>query len=210
MKILSFVILKKDRLVAETICRSLEEIGYKSFGYFTQPELAVSAALAHQPDFFLTEVDLPGIDGYTIIQQVKQLVKVDCIIRTSAQRRYFRDALNTNVSGYLHATESGIDELTLCLQTIKQGKRYISPSIALPLSTTAVQDHPELSNLTERDRAVLQKLAKGTDNEKIAQTLHMSIHTLNSYLGQLKSKLNVGSTRELVVRSVYISHWLID
>ncbi len=208
MKKYTFILLKRDKLVVDAICHALEENDYKSAGCFAQAALAIAAALDQQPDFFLTETDLPDASGYDIIRQVKQLVKTDCIIRTTGQRKHLLDGLNTNVSGYLHATESGVDELLLCLQTIQQGKRYISPAIDLPLSTRVAQQKLEPGNLSERERAVLQHLSKGTENELIADLLFMSVHTLNTHLSHLKAKLKVNTIRELVVLSVHLKHTL--
>lgn len=210
MKKYTFILLKRDQLVADSIGRALEEKEYTSWGCFTQADMAIAAALGQQPDFFLTETDLPGASGYDVIRQVKQLVKTDCIIRTTGQRRHIQDGVNTNVSGYLHAVESGMEELFLCLQTIRQGNRYISPAIDLPLSTRAVQEQSEPGSLSERERAVMHQLSKGTENELIAQLLFMSVHTLNTHLSHLKVKLNVSTTRELVVRSVYLKHMFTD
>ena len=52
----------------------------------------------------------------------------------------------------------------------------------------------------------MQHLSKGIENELIAELLFMSVHTLNTHLSHLKIKLNVSTTRELVVRSVYLQH----
>lgn len=210
MKKQSFVILKKDRLVADTICRALEDAGYESFGCFTQTNEAIETATARNPDYFLTETDLPDNNGYSVIRQVKQRVKVDCIIRTTGRKKNMQDALQTNVSGYLHAVNSGIDELLICLKTIQQGKRYISSDIELPLNSGAIQEIENLNNLSERERTVLKLMLQGTENEQIASVLNMSVHTLNSHLTHMKAKLGVNTTRQLVVRGVHLKHLLSE
>lgn len=110
----------------------------------------------------------------------------------------------------MHSVESGTDELLLCLKTIQQGRRYISPAIDLPMNANIAKDLSDLSGLGVRDQEILTFLAQGIENEQIADKLSMSISTLNSHFSRIKTKLQVGSTRELVVRAVCLKHLLRD
>lgn len=165
-------------------------------GCFSESEPALEAAISVKPDFFVTEADLAGRNGYDVVRRLKSLIRVECIICASDSGAYKYEAITVNMSGYV-SSAGGLQEIIECIQTIQKGQPYVSPALLDLLNHPTVQ--PMLRRLGEQERNVLRLLAQGLENDDIADKLGIKSITLNSHYKHLKEKLGLQSTRQLIV-----------
>ncbi|WP_266364334.1 response regulator transcription factor [Tellurirhabdus rosea] len=197
----SFLLLQAYTSKAQSISDALTGGGYVSCGIFCEPAPALEHLASQQPDFFLTESYLAGVNGYELVRQAKQLCRADCVMRVSDTGLSTHEALTTNLSGYL-TPGAGPEEYLTCLRHIRQGRRYVSPALMDWLRDTS--SHPEkgaplLRRLSDREKQVLRLLADGLENDAIADALGISSTTLTSHFANLKQKLGLTTTRQLVI-----------
>ncbi len=192
----TFIILKHDKMAGEAISHFLVTKGLSCTGCYTENETAYQAALKFNPAFFITEADLPGQNGYDLVRKVKTLARIECIVFSSSSGAFKYEATTVNVSGYV-SHNANLEEVFECIQTIQQGRRYISPDIQ-NLQIYSVPE-PNLRRLGEQERNALRLLAQGLENEEIATTLNIMHTTLSSHYRNIKEKLGLHSTRQLTI-----------
>jgi len=108
--------------------------------------------------------------------------------------------LETGVAGYLSDPEAPIAE---AVQAAAQGKTWLSPEVIARMAAFARDDEdPGPAGLTSRESEVLQLVAKGYTNARIAQKLGISKRTVRFHLGNIFARLGVSNRTEAVVEAI--------
>ncbi len=164
---------------------------------------AVELVRELMPDVVIMDVTMAGLNGIEATRLITNEFPEVKVVALSihSQRRFIADMLSAGAAGYI-LKECLFDELVQAIQTVAMGGRYLSPRIAdvvvedyvKRLSSTA--DSP-LSELTGREREVLQLVAEGKSTKQIAFELHVSTKTIEANRRQIMDKLNVHSVAEL-------------
>src|SRR4029077_17179407 len=154
--------------------------------------------------------DLGGLEALPRITKDFPGVKV-IILSAHANEEYVIRALREGASGYM-LKDSATTELELAINSVIQGKVYLSPSI----SRTVIDDYLQrvgeplspLEQLTARQREILQLLAEGKSTKEVAYDLGISVKTVESHRLQLMDRLNIHDMPGLVryaIRSGLVS-----
>lgn len=168
---------------------------------------AVEMAAALQPDLVLMDLQMPEGSGLSAIRQ---------IIRTSPHIRIlvvtlFEDddsifaAVQAGAKGYV-LKDIGEEEMMRAIRAVGDGEAIFSPAIATRLmdyftaSRAAIPDEvfPEL---TEREREILIRIARGETNAQIAEQLTISLKTVRNHVSNIYSKLQVADRAQAVIRA---------
>jgi two-component system, NarL family, response regulator DesR len=162
----------------------------------------VPAALEHQPDVAIIDIDLPGTDGLTAAAQLHdKLPSCRTLILTNLGRAgTLRRALAAHVSGYM-LKDAPPEQLARAIRSVAAGRRVIDPQLAV--STWEGGQNP----LSARETEVLRIAADGAEPDEIAAALHLSVGTVRNYLTNIVTKLNARN-RVDAVRRAYESGWL--
>jgi two-component system response regulator DesR len=163
----------------------------------------LGAALEHQPDVAIIDIDLPGIDGLTAAGRLRErMPQCRTLILTSLGRPgALRRALAAQVSGYL-LKDAPPHELAATVRSVVAGKRVIDPQLALS-AWNSVE-----SPLTERETEVLQLAAEGLEPSEIARELRLSLGTVRNYLTTSVTKLNARN-RVDAIKIARDADWLL-
>ena len=163
---------------------------------------AMRLAHEHHPDVVLMDISMPLMNGLEAAERItKDLPEVRVIILSMhANEEYVWHALRTGAKGYL-LKGANASELEMALGAVGRGETYLSPSIS-----TSVQEYMHdvgeeptaLGRLTPRQREVLQLIAEGQTNRKIAATLGISIKTVETHRSQLMEALDIHDVAGLV------------
>jgi len=162
---------------------------------------ALDAVLAHKPDVFITDIEMPHMTGLDVAAELKRRrtgTRV-VIVTTFARTGYLRRALEAGASGYL-LKDMRAEELADAVRRVQQGLRVIHPELA-------TEAWGELDPLTDRERQVLRFAGEGMASGDIAIELGLSDGTVRNYLSEAISKLGAGNRVE-AARIARTKGWL--
>ena len=155
------------------------------------------------PNIVLMDIAMTELGGLEALPRItKDFPSVNVIILSAhANEEYVIRALREGASGYM-LKDSATTELELAINSVIQGKVYLSPSI----SRTVIDDYLQrvsgafspLEQLTSRQREILQLIAEGKNTKEIAAELDISIKTVESHRLQLMDRLNIHDIAGLV------------
>jgi len=155
------------------------------------------------PNIVLIDIAMTELGGLEALPRItKDFPSVKAIILSAhASEEYVIRALRDGASGYM-LKDSATSELELAINSVIQGKIYLSPSI----SRTVIDDYLQrvsgavspLEQLTSRQREILQLIAEGKNAKAIAADLDVSIKTVESHRLQLMGRLNIHDVPGLV------------
>ena len=157
---------------------------------------AVRLARKLGPDVILMDVCMPDMNGIvatTLILAETPRIKVIALSRLD-DRRFVSNMLRAGASGYL-VKDCSFKELIQAIRRVAANKNYLSPGIVdLVLKDyvmpPAHSGSPDSSNLTIREKEVLQLVAEGHSTSQIASSLHLSVKTIESHRQNLMGKIN--------------------
>jgi NarL family two-component system response regulator LiaR len=159
---------------------------------------AVALACTAQPDVILMDIVMPGMDGVEAIRQIVRATPTARIIALTMYReeQYMLDAIRAGARGYLLKTVDA-GELIAAIEAVHRGEYLIDPNIAArvlsELHVAVPPQAPQIEPLTESEMAVLRLVAKGVENEHIAQALNYSVYTVANRLRTIYEKLHVNN-----------------
>ncbi len=163
------------------------------------------------PDMILLDISMPQLNGIIAAGEIKRLYPaVKILILTMIKvREFLQSALQIGVDGYL-LKENAFADLISAIRTIQQGKRYLSPLLSDQILQIMAEQGKPSGLLTKREISVLQLLAEGKSNREIADLLFISIHTVNAHRSNIKKKLNLRKTADLVKYAIQQEHTSLD
>lgn len=164
---------------------------------------ALELARSKLPNIVLMDIAMTELGGLEALPRIiKDFPSVKVIILSAhASEEYVIRALREGASGYM-LKDSATTELELAINSVIQGKIYLSPSI----SRTVIDDYLQrvsgavspLEQLTSRQREILQLIAEGKNTKEIAAALDISIKTVESHRLQLMDRLDIHDIPGLV------------
>lgn len=165
--------------------------------------LAVRLALELAPDVVVMDINMPELNGIEATRQILADLPDTRIIALSmySDKRYVVGMLKAGVSGYL-LKNCAFDELVTAISQVMKNQNYMSQKIAGTVmkdyaSILESSDSSPASQLTVREREVLQLIAEGMKTRDIAERIHVSVKTVETHRQQIMRKLNAKSVAEL-------------
>lgn len=179
---------------------------YSCIGAFGDCESFLRSLDDDVPDVVLMDIGLPGINGVECLRRIQERrLRMHIIMLTifEDEEKIFQ-SLCSGAAGYL-LKESHPETILRAIEEIVAGGAPMSPRIArrvLNMFAHAVAPRETSIDLSERERAVLEKLVKGLSYKMIAEELFISVHTVNSHLKNIYEKLHVHSKSEAVAKAL--------
>jgi two-component system response regulator DesR len=181
------VMIAEDvRLLRETLTTVLElEDDLAVVAAVERGDEIVRVATQTTPDIALLDIDLPGVDGLTGAQLLRDVLPAcRTVILTGLTRPgHLRRALAVGASGFLlkHAPPQ---QLIDGIRKVAAGERVVDPQLAL-----AALETPD-SPLAAREADVLRLAATGAEPDEIASALFLSVGTVRNYLSSAITRLD--------------------
>ena len=156
-------------------------------------------------DVLLLDLNLPGRSGLEVMASVKEThpdIKV-LIVSMYPEDQYALRCLKAGAHGYANKSGDPV-QLIAAVQTIVQGRKYLTPEVAQLLADSLAQPTPELphESLSERELQTLVKIASGKRLSDIAEELMLSPKTVSVYRARVLEKLKLANNAELTVYAI--------
>ena len=167
-------------------------------------EDVLDAARGTRPDLVIVDVNMPGLDGLTAAERLReQLPDSRILVLTVLDApNVLRRAQDVRVDGYL-VKNAPVEHLVKAVRQIKAGERVISPELALAAW------EGKASPLTAREADVLRIAAAGAETAEIAEYLHLSPGTVRNYMTTIIAKLDARNRLD-AIRIARDAGWLLN
>jgi DNA-binding NarL/FixJ family response regulator len=180
-----------------TVCGEAEEM-----------HAALSAIQAVRPDILIVDISLNGPDGLELLKNIRLgAPRLPVLILSMHDESIYAErALRAGANGYIMKQEA-TEKVLVALRRILSGEIYVSDRIANSMLRHYVRgvnlsEHSSISDLTDRELEVFRLIGEGHGTRQIAEVLHLSVKTVESYQAHIKEKLSLRSARELVQHAV--------
>jgi two-component system, NarL family, response regulator YdfI len=160
-------------------------------------EDAIEAIKQNEPQIVLMDVRLPGMDGVSTIKRIhEEAPNVQFVVFSAyGDRRLVSDAIAAGARGYV-MKGAPPDDLLRAIRTVAVNKPFVDPSLSpMLLMTDAGRAEAQLS---EREREILQLLAKGYHTEEVARSIGLSTETVKSDTKRVIGKLQADTRTHAV------------
>jgi DNA-binding NarL/FixJ family response regulator len=163
---------------------------------------AVDLTVRTKPDVVIINLNLPGVGGIQAARQIREAAPRTEILIFTAQDSadLMREALRAGARGYLLKSASD-EEIVQAVEALGSHKTFCSNAMSAKLlEQFGSESRPssDLASLTNRERQVVRLVASGYRGKRIAQTLGISVKTVNTHRTCAMRKLRLRSVADVV------------
>lgn len=165
-------------------------------------EDAVEKAKQLRPNVVIMDINLPGINGIEATQQIRKYSPGSRILGVSlhTQPTYARKMIQKGAMGYV-TKNSSREEMFKAILEIQSGKKYICEEIKNILSEQVISGEDQqtgLNSLSQREIEIIAFIKKGFSSKEIADSLNISVKTVEVHRYNVLKKLNLKNAAALV------------
>lgn len=170
---------------------------------------AVRHAAEGKPDVAVIDIALQTANGLDLIRRLKAHNKGIRILVWSmfGERLYAERSLKAGALGYI-TKEQATDQIIDAIRHVRDGRVYLSKTMAERVLKGAVgpsAGRHSIERLSNRELEVFRLMGQGKDTQELAEAMHISAKTVETYQARIKEKLHLKSGRELIQRA---AQWL--
>jgi DNA-binding NarL/FixJ family response regulator len=169
---------------------------------------ALPAINALQPDVAIVDLSLKDSSGLELIKDLRRTCpRVSVLVLSMHEETHYAErALRAGALGYVMKRESTAKVIAAIRQVLR-GELYVNERVAAALAAQIVGRKPPaaatpVEHLSDRELEVFELLGQGRGTRQIAETLRVSIKTVQAFNARIKEKLNLRSAAELVREAV--------
>ncbi len=211
-KTIKVLIVDDHQLIRKGIASILDEVsGIHVIAEASNGEDAIRLTRENEPDVVLMDLQMPGMGG---MEASRKILRANPDVRVLALTVCESDIFPTRLleegaAGYI-TKDSTTEEMIRAIKAVAVGQRYISPGIAqkLALKRYSTDTKTTFEHLSERELQVMLMITRGKKPQEIAEILHLSPKTVNTYRYRLFEKLGVKSDVELT--HLALQHGMIE
>jgi DNA-binding NarL/FixJ family response regulator len=165
---------------------------------------ALDLLASKRPDLMLVDITLPGKSGLELIKDVKAMhPDLPMLVLSMHDESLYADrVLRAGARGYISKHEGG-DKLMGAIRHVLSGRIYVSESMSAHIleifsgGQTSI-DRSSIQKLSDREFEVFEALGEGLSSHEIAKKLHLSAKTVDAHRANIKTKLKINTTAELI------------
>ncbi|MFZ0521686.1 MAG: response regulator transcription factor [Candidatus Acidiferrales bacterium] len=169
---------------------------------------AFHAIATLRPDIVLLDISLSGPDGLDVLKEirVKSANLPVLMLSMHDETIYAERAMRAGANGYIVKQEA-TEKVLVAIRRILQGGVYLSDRLTNTMlqqfvhGASSTKKSP-LVSLTDRELEVFRLIGQGHGTRQIADELHLSVKTIESYQAHIKEKLSLRNARELVQHAI--------
>ena len=179
----------------------LDEYPSAVIGDAADAEELVKKVFEDDWDLVISDLSMPGRSGLDALKQIKQsFPKLPVLIMSIyPEDQYAVRTFRAGASGYFNKN-SIHEELFKAIETVRKGKKYISPTVAEKLADAFPSDQNSTphQSLSDREFEVFKLLASGKTVSEIATQLSLSANTVSTYRSRILEKMHMHTNNELM------------
>ncbi|MDJ0732322.1 MAG: response regulator transcription factor [Crocosphaera sp.] len=153
------------------------------------------------PDLIICDVMMPEMDGYTLIEKVRQDARTNWVpvmfLSAKGQSQDRVKGLNTGADVYMVKPFEPEELIAQVESSIKQAERLMSRNANMFLDGTSHFQVPSNVELTPTEKKVVQLVARGLSNREVAEELSVSQRTIESHVSNMLNKTSLKNRTEL-------------
>ena len=169
---------------------------------------ALQRMASAQPDLMVIDISLEGPDGLELLKTIrlKEPILPVLILSMHEESTYAERSLRAGANGYIMKQEA-TERVLVAIRRILEGKVYLSERLTNKMLEQFVhgvgssKNNP-LMTLSDRELEVYRLIGAGHSTRQIADELHVSVKTVESYQAHIKEKLSLRNARELVQHAI--------
>ena len=166
-----------------------------------------------KPDIVILDISLNGPDGLELLKSIRT-TEPDLpvlILSMHDEAIYAERALRARANGYIMKQEAA-EKVLVALRRILNGDIYLSDRMSNKMLQQFIGGAPSMiqsriSSLSDRELEVFRLIGEGRATREIAEELHLSVKTVETYQAHIKEKLALRSGRELIQHAI---QWKIN
>lgn len=169
---------------------------------------ALDAIAASKADVAIIDVSLKGSSGIELIKDLKEFHPNVAVLVLSMhdESHYAERTLRAGARGYIMKKET-TKKVIDAIRRILEGKIYVSQSVVEAMTTQLVEgkafmNRSPIEQFSDRELEVFELLGQGIGTRQIAETLRVSVKTIQTYCARIKEKLNLSSATELLREAI--------
>lgn len=198
---MNVLIVDDDKLVCSSLKTILEAKGVTIVGTGNNGQEAIALYEKFIPDVLLMDIRMEGMNGVEASEAIlKQHPDAKILFLTTfSDDEYIVKALSLGVKGYI--LKQNFDSIIPALDAVFSGQNVFNTEIIskLPSLLAKKNDEPSTYDLSERELAIIELVAKGLNNKELADTLFLSEGTIRNYLSSLLNKLDLRDRTQLAI-----------
>lgn len=207
---LSVVLVDDHSLCRSGLTDLLTQRGHMRVAASTgDAELVAGLLLEHKPDLVVLDLRMPTTDGLSLLRRLRAAgIDTPAMILTMSEAQDdLAAALRLGVKGYL-LKDMEPEDVIAAIGRAARGELVVAPALTLKLAQmlqsgrTGTERQDLLTSLTDRERQILEHLARGESNKTIARALDISHDTVKLHVRHILAKLNLSSRVEAAVFAV--------
>lgn len=163
------------------------------------------------PDLVIVDLSLPGVDGIELIKSIKLRYRdLPALVVSMHDESLFAErALRAGARGYIMKQEA-VENMLIAIRRVLNGEIFVSDKVATKMLETLISGDAKtvrspLDLLSNRELTVFRLIGQGFKTSQIADRLHLSVKTIESYRSHIKEKLKIDTGTDLMK---YAIQWI--
>jgi DNA-binding NarL/FixJ family response regulator len=182
-------------------------------GEAEEAQAAMQAIGRQRPDIMILDISLNGPDGLELLKNIRAFdpdLPV-LILSMHDEAIYAERALRARANGYIMKQEA-TEKVLVAVRRILNGEIYLSDRMSNKMLQQFIGGVPSMlqsriASLSDRELEVFRLIGEGRATREIAEKLHLSVKTVETYQAHIKEKLSLHSRRELIQHAI---QWKIN
>jgi DNA-binding NarL/FixJ family response regulator len=170
---------------------------------------AIRCVESNRPDLLLLDLSMPKMSGLSVIKDLKVRYPETKILALTIHESedYILETFHSGLDGYC-LKEASHSELLLAIDTVLEGKTYLSPGISDKVLVGFLEERKSLKELsswdtiTQREREILKMVGEGYKNKEISDYLCISVKTVEKHRSNIMRKLDVHTASGLTAIAI--------